>query len=95
MHGHWVCCMNSEQTWIMPYSRTETAMITAPLGVKPSVVTPVRQRLYGRVSVLFFAVPYVSSASVFQCWCPRNRRKRPEHAQSDATANAVTLLVTD
>lgn len=35
------CCM---PTWMMPYSRTETAMMMAPLGVKPSVVTPVRHR---------------------------------------------------
>ena len=58
-------------------------MITAPLGVKPSVVTPVRQRSYGRVSVLFFAVPCVRSHSASRCWCPRNRWEGPEHAQPD------------
>ena len=58
-------------------------MITAPLGVKPSVVTPVRQRLYGRVSVLFLAVPCGSSHGVFRRWGPCNRREGAEHAQPD------------
>ena len=42
---------------MMPYNRTETAMMIAPLGVKLSVVTPVRHRLKPRVKVLFLAVP--------------------------------------
>jgi hypothetical protein len=42
---------------MMPYSSTDAAMMIAPLGVKLSVVTPVRQMSNFRVSFLLMALP--------------------------------------